>query len=447
LAHKLLLILVALTIGSGAIVFSEPAPVDALMIGLIVLLPAAGLANILPGHVLFLSAWLVIAASAFISSILATDTAVSTTHTAISLYLAISAFVMAGFVAKNPVAHARLVLNAYTVGAVIAALIGVAGYFDAVPGAAELFTKFGRAAGPFKDPNVFGAFLVLAAVKTLHDAVTGRGLWAVVSFLALGLLMFAALLSFSRGAWGAMAIAVAIYSYLSFVTSKRNIERLKLLSLGCATLAAGALVMLAALQSDMISDLLEERASLSQSYDVGPDGRFGGQEKARALIVENPLGIGALSFARAYHNEDVHNVYLTMFLNAGWLGGFLYLVISVLTVIYGLRHAFRRTASQPYFLIAYAALTAIIFEGIIIDTDHWRHYYLLMGLVWGLMIADRTIVRSPRIVADRRPILLKSMHTRRAPRRQARSLIPVRIALPDPHPVHPFTRRPARIRC
>jgi hypothetical protein len=136
-----------------------------------------------------------------------------------------------------------------------------------------------------------------------------------------------------------------------------------------------------------------------------------------------------------------------MFLNAGWLGGFLYLVISVLTVIYGLRHAFRRTASQPYFLIAYAALAAIIFEGAIIDTDHWRHYYLLMGLVWGLMIAERTIIRSPRIVADRRPVLLKSMHTRRAPRRQARSLIPVHIALPDPHPVHPFTRRPARIRC
>jgi hypothetical protein len=195
----------------------------------------------------------------------------------------------------------------------------------------------------------------------------------------------------------------------------------------------------------VISDLFEERASLAQSYDVGPDGRFGGQEKARGLIVENPLGIGALTFARAYHNEDVHNVYLSMFLNAGWLGGFLYLTISALTVIYGLRHAFRRTASQPYFLVAYATLAAIIFEGLIIDTDHWRHYYLLMGLVWGLMIADRTILRSSRIVADRRPVLLKSMHTRRAPRRQARVLIPVHIALPALRPIHPFTRPSARI--
>jgi O-antigen ligase len=426
-------------------VFSEPAPVDALMIGLIVLLPAAGFVTILPGHILFLSAWLVIAAGAFISAILAFDTAVSTTHTAISLYLGVSAFVIAGFVAKNPVAHTRLVLNAYTVAAVIAALIGIVGYFDAVPGAAELFTKFGRATGPFKDPNVFGAFLVPAAVKSLHDAVTGRGLKAVVSFLALGLLMFAALLSFSRGAWGATAVAIAIYSYLSFVTAKRNIERVKLLSLGFAAMAAAALVMLAATQSEVISQLLEERAALAQSYDVGPDGRFGGQEKARQLIVENPLGIGALTFARAYHNEDVHNVYLSMFLNGGWIGGFMYLAISVLTVIYGLRHAFKRTASQPYFLIVFAALAAIILEGAIIDTDHWRHYYFLMGLVWGLMIADRKIARGSRIVADRRPILLSPM-LMPPPRRQARTLVPVHIALPAPRAEAPFPSRPARIR-
>jgi hypothetical protein len=24
-----------------------------------------------------------------------------------------------------------------------------------------------------------------------------------------------------------------------------------------------------------------------------------------------------------------------------------------------------------------------VFQGAIIDTDHWRHFYLLLGLVWG----------------------------------------------------------------
>jgi hypothetical protein len=41
--HWLTLALVAVTIVSSGFVFSEPAPVDALTIGLIVLLPAVGL--------------------------------------------------------------------------------------------------------------------------------------------------------------------------------------------------------------------------------------------------------------------------------------------------------------------------------------------------------------------------------------------------------------------
>jgi len=24
------------------------------------------------------------------------------------------------------------------------------------------------------------------------------------------------------------------------------------------------------------------------------------------------------------------------------------------------------------------------FEGLIVDTDHWRHFFLVLGLVWGL---------------------------------------------------------------
>ena len=42
-AHKLALALVWMAVASGAVVFSEPAPVDVLTMGLIVLLPVIGL--------------------------------------------------------------------------------------------------------------------------------------------------------------------------------------------------------------------------------------------------------------------------------------------------------------------------------------------------------------------------------------------------------------------
>ena len=81
-----------------------------------------------------------------------------------------------------------------------------------------------------------------------------------------------------------------------------------------------------------------------------------------------------------------------MMLNAGWLGGALFVLMIVLTIVLGLRHAFVASRSalltQPLFLVAYAAFLANALEGFIIDLDHWRHVYLLMALVWGLMSAE-----------------------------------------------------------
>ena len=43
-----------------------------------------------------------------------------------------------------------------------AQLAGIAGYFNLIPGGHDLLTLYERARGTFKDPNVFGAFLVPA---------------------------------------------------------------------------------------------------------------------------------------------------------------------------------------------------------------------------------------------------------------------------------------------
>jgi hypothetical protein len=53
----------------------------------------------------------------------------------------------------------------------------------------------------------------------------------------------------------------------------------------------------------------------------------------------------------------------------------------------GLRAALLRTPWQNYLIAAYAAFLGEAFEGLIVDTDHWRHFFLLLGLVWGLTAA------------------------------------------------------------
>jgi len=398
--HKAALLLVYLTVMSGAFVFAEPAPVDVLTMGLIIGLPVVGLTYFNGGLKLFLAIWLVIAACHVASVMVSKHTGDSLIHVAVSIYLFVAAAVFAAFIARRPKDHAQLIFSAYTVAAVFAAVAGIAGYFGIIPGASELFTKFGRASGPFKDPNVFGAFLVPAIVYALHSFLNDAGLRRVTMSVSVCLLTLAALLCFSRGAWAATLIATMVYLALSFLIAKYHRQQLNIVAMVLIGGILATLAITAAAQTDAVGNLLAERAQLVQAYDTGHEGRFGGQSKAIDLIVSNPFGIGALDFAASYHSEEVHNVYLTMFLKAGWLGGGLFLILMVVTIAAGLRHAFRRTASQPLFIVAFAALFAIIIEGLLIDIDHWRHLYLLMAVVWGLMLSDQTIVRRPRIVAD-----------------------------------------------
>lgn len=387
--HKLALTLVWVTVATSGLVFSEPAPVDALMMGLVVLLPVIGLVKMTPVLMLYLSAWLIVAAGGYVASATVPEIHDSVVFTSVSLYLGLASAVFAGFVAKRPEAHARLILNAWMWAAILTAATAVIGYFSLLPGAHELFTKYGRAAGTFKDPNVFGPFLVAPVLYMLH-LVINRPLRRMIMPLAIaGIMVLAILLSFSRGAWVNLAVAVLIYGYLAFITAASNRQRVRVVLLGSAGVAVLAGLIAIAAQMDDVADLLRQRATLEQSYDAGPDGRFGGQAKAIGLIAERPLGIGALTFSIEYHHEEVHNVYLSMLLNAGWLGGGVYWLIVAVTVAFGLRHVLLGSETRPLFLIVYAAFLATVFEGMIIDTDHWRHFYLLAGMAWGLMAADK----------------------------------------------------------
>ena len=399
--HKLVLALVWLTVALSSIVFTEPAPFDILMIGLIILLPIVGLVRINAPMLGFLLIWLIIGASGFVSAITAELMTNAVKHTSITLYLSIATFILIGFVAKNPSAHSRLMMNAYLIAAVIGSFAAIIGYFNLLPGFEKTFTLYGRARGTFKDPNVFGAFLVPAFIYCTHVWLKKPITSSLLPTLGLSLLSMGALLSFSRGAWAAIAIALIIYLYLTFVTSRRNSLRLKIILLCMFGAVFLSLFVSIAMQFDAISGLLSERASLDQSYDQGPEGRFGGQKKARDLIIINPLGIGAQNFGRIHHIEEAHNVYLSMFLNAGWIGGLAYLFIVLISIILGLRHALYKTSTQGIFIVILAAFTAIAAEGIIIDTDHWRHFFVLLALLWGIMLGENLKSRRTKTPANR----------------------------------------------
>lgn len=390
-AAKAAAVAVACAMATSSIVFSEPAIADILMAAVIVGLPLLGVTRFGNTAILNFVAWLIFVAFGLAACSVSTTFDTALTHQIVTLFLALGAFVLAGYISADPEPRYKLIMAFYVVGCLLASAAAFVGYFQILPQAYDLFTNYGRARGTFKDPNVLGAALAPAAVYLVW--VTLRGTWRqtfIAAAVALPICL-ALLLSFSRGAWASTAFSILVAVWLALVTTQRATDFLRLAAVAALGTVSLAIVIAGALELEAVSSLFEERASLDQSYDAGPDGRFGGQAKAVTLILENPLGIGTHTFRDTYHPEEAHNVYLSQYLNAGWIGGTFYIISVFGTLAAGVYAIRKRTALQGPLIVATASFAGLVFEGFVIDTDHWRHFFLLMALIWGLADAERPI--------------------------------------------------------
>lgn len=310
-----------------------------------------------------------------------THEAPSVRFTAVSVYLMLTAIFFAAIMAEDALGRLDTLRKGYLFAAWCAGFAGLLGYFD-IAGLGEVLALHGRASGTFKDPNVLGPFLVLPIVYTLHAVLTGR-IGLVRGFLMMSVPLLALFLSFSRGAWGNLVAATLMMTALTFLTSGSTAQRTRIVFLTLVSLVLVVLLMLIALSFENIRSVFEVRASLDQDYDQGVTGRFGNQLRSIPLLLEAPNGFGPLRF-RWFFPEDPHNVYINAFASYGWLGGFSYLGLVAATCLVGWRVAMRPSPWQGHAIVLWSVLFVTILQGLQIDTDHWRHMYLLLGLVWGL---------------------------------------------------------------
>jgi len=203
------------------------------------------------------------------------------------------------------------------------------------------------------------------------------------------------LLSFSRGAWAHFAISAAAAIILLILTAPDPRGRGRVMLFAVGALVAMALLFVALLSISSVHDLFIERAKAIQPYDVGPGGRFWEQKIALGVILDHPNGMGPFEFNRIYGTQQ-HDVYMQGFLVYGWLGGAAYATIVAVTFAVGLGAALIRSPCQNYLLAAYATFVGEAFEGFIVDTDHWRHFFLILGVIWGLTAASINLRRAQR---------------------------------------------------
>jgi hypothetical protein len=229
---------------------------------------------------------------------------------------------------------------------------------------------------------------VLPALLALQMIIIGRFAQAARGMLLLGILSVGILLSFSRAAWGQLAFTGAVVLVLTFLTTRSPDQRLRIMFIAVGGVAALALLMSAILSIDTVAALFKERMSFEQEYDVGEMGRFGRHVLGALLALDVPFGIGPLQFSKIFP-EDPHNSYLNAFMSGGWIAGVCYPTLVLLSLAFGLRYVFVTTPWQSVMIAVYAAYLGMMIESIIIDTDHWRHVFLLLGVLWGLIAATQ----------------------------------------------------------
>jgi hypothetical protein len=306
----------------------------------------------------------------------------------ITLYICFSTIVFAAIVARDPLARMATVRSGYVAAGVLSAFLGIIGYFN-IAGTAPYFTLYEgtRAMGFFKDPNVFAPFLVPPVTWLLQDLFLKRGrIWVILP--CLGVLVLGVLLSFSRGAIIDAAGSVAILLGVTFLTADRARLRARAVTIVVVAAALVAVLLAGAMAVPQVREMLTSRATLSEDYDSGPQGRFGNQVRSIPLLLDLPFGFGPLRFGHIFP-QDPHEVFISAFASFGWSGGIAFLAFAAITVFVGWRVCFRRSPVQTECIGLWAALFPQILQGVQIDTSHWRHVFVLCGCLYGLAAAER----------------------------------------------------------
>ncbi len=367
----------------GMLSLIEPSPYDFLALLAIPLWFVGGF-RVHKALIPILALWAVFEAAGFLSLMPYWDEHDARLYQLQSLYLFITTVFFTIFFSERSERRAQLCLDAFTLGALVSAIAGLVGYLD-IAGLASVFTmEEGRVSATFKDPNVFGSYMVLAACYLLQRALLGRR--TTLSLAGLFVVLTGVFVSFSRGSWGACLGACVITTVTAFLTAETVALRRRVVHMTAFAGVLGVLALGSLLSVRSVRDVFTQRAAVTQDYDEGVTGRFGNQVRSLPMLVERPLGFGPLRFRLTFGLEP-HNSYVGGFANDGWIGGFSWIGIVLVSLFVGFRQMVVRSPYRRLAQVYVPTMTVLVVQGLQIDVDHWRQLFLCFGAVWGMEAA------------------------------------------------------------
>jgi O-antigen ligase len=375
-----------LTMFSGSVVFIEPSPYDILILGTLLLWAFGGFSihrAVLP-QLMFLALWVL---GGFIGLIPYWDEPDPVSFMFHTLFIGSTGMFFALFISQRTTRRLELLLTGYVASCVLAAAIAVATWYTGF-GADGDWIKDGRAMAPFKDPNVLGSYLVTGVLYLVQRLMLGRWRYLWLALPSLALILAALFLSFSRGSWAAAVISTVLMVLFLFRTADTPKLRRTIIVGAVAVVAMTGAGLAAALTAPSVNAFFFERAAVEQDYDAGPNGRFGNQLHSLPILLSEPNGMGPLRFRLTFGLEP-HNSYINAFASNGWLGGFAFIMMTLGTMRIGFRQCLTRHPWTCEAQVVFPATFVFLLQGLQIDIDHWRMFYVTLGAVWGLEAARR----------------------------------------------------------
>jgi O-antigen ligase len=377
--------LAGLAMASGSVVFVEPAPYD---IALILLLISGVVLSRLAFHAEHRVPLVLVAgflAANAVSFAYVVDLRLAISYASANAYLAASWLLFAGLTSAHGSRSINVLMRGYTVAGLLAVVVSALAFFGAIP-YQSLLLGAGRARGLFKDPNVFGPYLVPMLVYALarlqRSGPRCAGFWLNLAVCALATL--GVLLSFSRAAWISCGVAIAGFFALQLISGilRRTVSARLVYSLLLIGLLVGSAALLAVSGESAISRMLAMRVGHSglHSYDAV---RFETHRQALETAMERPLGIGP-GQSEVTFRISTHNMYLRILTETGVLGFVTFYGFVILSLARASKHALTLAgeSGRDLFAVVSVCLLAILVNGLVIDTIHWRHFWFLLGLAW-----------------------------------------------------------------
>ncbi|MBO9531365.1 MAG: O-antigen ligase family protein [Solirubrobacteraceae bacterium] len=308
----------------------------------------------------------------------------------ITFYVVIFAVWLAGYADRDK--RGRQIVIAWLWIAIFSALLGtLALELPSFPFRDEFIGDgASRASALFKDPNVYGPFLVPVAVIVLEEIINPHILRmrAVTGLLIVGVLVVGLIFSFSRASWANMLLSTAVMLFV-LLLRRRNTGRLFAVVGG---LGVVGMIIMAVVVFSGNADFIGQRAQL-QGYDTE---RFGAQRAGLEIAEQYPLGVGPGQF-QFHHPIETHSTYVRTLAEQGPLGLVFWLAICLTTLFFAVGNALAGRRSGG---IGSAALLGawcgLLFNSAVVDTLHWRHLWVVAGLIWAGTLTGRRDERAAR---------------------------------------------------